>query len=167
MHPAVEVLRLLLEHPSADPAAMLGAAVGRGTTAVMAAAAFAVGLSPARSCAPLLFVLRRVAVESQPSDDQQAHMTNVMGLLCQGPYPRSEEMFGTDQPDDARDECVRLLLERGSSVVRATSPVISRIIREYAQLERVPQLLNELPNSEQVVTAVCYSHQACCLCKYM
>jgi hypothetical protein len=54
-------------------------------------------------------------------------------------------MFGSDQPDDARDECVRLLIERGARgyYYESKSPVISRIFREALALARVPQLLNE------------------------
>jgi hypothetical protein len=51
-------------------------------------------------------------------------------------------MFGDDQPDDACDECIRLPLERGARA-ESDSPVVWRIICEYAQLARVPQLLNE------------------------
>jgi hypothetical protein len=63
--------------------------------------------TPPRSCAPLLLLLRRVSVEQQPNNAQQAHMTKVRGALCrQG--PRWQEMFGQDQPDDVRDECICL-----------------------------------------------------------
>jgi hypothetical protein len=143
----LEAMRLLLDHPSADAAAMMAARSTTGTSALMAAVWFAAGLpaKPARvvprSCAPLLLLLRRVAVESQPSDVHKAHMTEVMEELCPG--PRWNEMFGSDQPDDARDECVRMLLERGASYPRRRSPVVSRIIQECVQLARVPQLLNE------------------------
>jgi hypothetical protein len=144
----VDALRVLLEHPSADPAAMLVATDGHGRTAVMLAAGFASGqhalwvMGTPRSCAPLLFVLRRVAVEAQPSDDQQAHMTKVMEVLCQGPL--SNAMFDNDTPDEPRDESVRLLLERGASYyTMRRSPVISRIIRECVQLASVPQRLHE------------------------
>jgi hypothetical protein len=121
-HGHVAAMRLLLGHPSADPAAMVAVVTPEGRSALVAAAQFAVGTypstsgTPPRSCAPLLLLLRRVAVESQPSDDQQAHMSKVMEALCphSGPHahgPRSNEMFGIDRPDDVRDECVRLLLE--------------------------------------------------------
>ncbi|KAG1674959.1 hypothetical protein FOA52_014754 [Chlamydomonas sp. UWO 241] len=102
--------------------------------------------SPAatRSCAPLLLLLRRIAVESQPSVAQQAHMSKVMEALCQ--VPRSNGMFGSDRTVVVRDECIRLLLERGADVFQvplACRPVVSRIIQESVQLARVPQLVNE------------------------
>jgi hypothetical protein len=140
-------MRLLLDHPSADVAAMMAVRTPGGASVFTDAARFAAGSSPdietaaARSCAPLLLLLRRVAVEPQPCAAQRAHMTMVMERLCTG--PRSEEMFGSDQPDDVRDECTRLLLERGACVARPTSPVISRIVQEYVQLARVPHLINE------------------------
>jgi hypothetical protein len=144
----LNTMRLLLDHPSADAAAMIAARSTAGDSALTLAAHFAAGQpitssrAPPRSCAPLLLLLRRVAVEPQPCDAQQAHMSKVMeALCCSG--PRSNEMFGSDQPDDARDECVRMLLERGARGYDSNSPVISRIIQEYVQLSRVPQLVNE------------------------
>jgi hypothetical protein len=166
----VDVLRLLLDHPSADPAAMLSLFdSARGISALVCAANFAVSGSPLdgdyggdelvlkrvlnksmRSFAPLLFLLRRVAEDPQPSDVQEAHMTKVMEALCQVVYEGDEEeqeqtLFDDDQPDAARDESIRLLLEHGATpyVVRANSPIMLRIIREAFALARVPQLLNE------------------------
>ncbi|KAG1674956.1 hypothetical protein FOA52_014751 [Chlamydomonas sp. UWO 241] len=84
--------------------------------------------SPAKTCASV--------ARGPPS--------KVMAAMCQG--PRSTAMFGSDRLDDARDECVRLLLESGADsfqVPLAWRPVVSRIIREHAQLAREPQLLNE------------------------
>jgi hypothetical protein len=140
----VDALRLLLDHPSADAAAMVAVRNTEDGSALIAAAGFAAGQPadpPTCPCTPLLFLLRRVAVESQPSDAHKAHMTKVMEVLCHG--PRSNEMFGSDRPDDARDECICLLLERGARGYDSNSPVISRIIQECVQLARVPQLLNE------------------------
>jgi hypothetical protein len=142
----VRVLRLLLDHPSADPAAMLAFDSNHnGDSALIRAATFAADSSRynrhARTspCAPLLFLLRRIAVEPQPSDAQQAHMTVVVEELSQVPYEEEDEeeedeeqklqsLFDDDQPDDARDECIRLL---------------ARIMRDLALLARVPQLINE------------------------
>jgi hypothetical protein len=42
-----------------------------------------------------------------------------------------------------RDECIRLLQERGACVARPTSPVISRIVQECVLLASVPHLVNE------------------------
>jgi hypothetical protein len=141
-------MRLLIDHPSADAAAMIMHADSYGSTALSIAAGFAAGqptvsprAPPTRSCAPLLLLLRRVPVESQPNDAQQAHVSKVMEVLHGG--PRSNVMFGSDQPDDVRDECIHLLLERGASYPLTRSPVVSRIIKEYVQLARVPQLVNE------------------------
>ncbi|KAG1667353.1 hypothetical protein FOA52_001413 [Chlamydomonas sp. UWO 241] len=154
----VDALRLLLDHPSADVAAMMATRSAEGISAVMAAAGFAAcqptdRYRDTRSCAPLLLLLRRDAVELQPSDAQEAHMTKVMEVLCQEVEEEEEEeervkLFVDDHPNDARDECIRLLLERGAAIFDATlppacRPVLSRIIREHAQLARVPQLLNE------------------------
>lgn len=55
-----------------------------GESAFIAAARFADetssydGHSPPRPCVPLLLLLRRIAVESQPSDAHMAHMTKVV-----------------------------------------------------------------------------------------
>ncbi|KAG1677355.1 hypothetical protein FOA52_010734 [Chlamydomonas sp. UWO 241] len=79
-------------------------------------------------------------------------MSRVMVELCLVPEEDEEDdeeeeragLFGADQPDDARDECVRLLLELGAQCgVCADTPVVSRIIREVFTMDRVPQLLNE------------------------
>jgi hypothetical protein len=142
----IECMRQLLDHPSAADAAMLavrapGVAIA---SALTDAAAFAAGSTvwlgprpaPTRSCAPLLLLLRRVAVEPQPGGDaQQAHMSKVMQVLCQG--PRSNELFDDGTPDDVRDECVRLLLARGaaSSVLETARPVVSRVMLEAVQLD--------------------------------
>jgi hypothetical protein len=53
-----------------------------------------------------------------------------------------------DQPDDARDECIRLVqepLEFGAEGFDMADdiPVVKRIIPECAAMARVPQLLNE------------------------
>jgi ankyrin repeat protein len=147
----MESMRLLLDHPSADPAAMMASRSTSGTSALTAAARFAAGRStycscsraPARSCAALLLLLRRVAMEPQPSDAQKAHMNEVVEVLCHTQGPRSQEMFDNDTPDGARDECVALLLELGADSFNLRRPVIARIIRECFALARVPQLVNE------------------------
>ena len=53
------------------------------------------------------------------------------------------DLFDVDQPNDARDECVRLLLELGAGGYNPDSPVMRRIIRDRFALARAPQLLNE------------------------
>jgi hypothetical protein len=157
----MDAMRVLLDHPSADAAAMMELGVGvEGTTALGFAAFFAVraldgsdpGLRP--RCAPLLLLLRCVAVVLQPCAALKAHMSKVMEALCLGPH--SSAMLGIDQPDDVRDECIRLLFfffffERGAC--HPPSPVVSRIIQEGMQLARVPQLLNE------AVLGVAFSRQ--------
>jgi hypothetical protein len=142
------VMRLLLDHPSADPAAMMELSVDAyGATALVLAARFAARAlhesDPVlRSrCAPLLFLLRRIAVEPQPSDAQQAHMDQGDGGAVQG--ERSNELFDVDQPDDARDECVHLLVEYGAHGFDTGRPVFKRIIRECFAQARVPQRINE------------------------
>ncbi|KAG1656347.1 hypothetical protein FOA52_011491 [Chlamydomonas sp. UWO 241] len=52
-------------------------------------------------------------------------------------------LFDDDQPDDARDECICLLLEDGARGFDSDSPVMWRIMCELVQLARVPQLINE------------------------
>jgi hypothetical protein len=90
-----------------DAAAMLAVRTPAGTSALTAAAAQS---SRACACAPLLLLLRRVAVEPQPCDDaQQAHMSEVEEL-CTG--ARSEQLFVDNQLDDARDEWVQAVLCR-------------------------------------------------------
>jgi hypothetical protein len=163
MHGKVDAMRLLLDHPSANPPAMLAFDSTHGKSAFIAAAKFAAesppydGHAPTHPCAPLLLLLRRIAVEPQPSDAQQAHMTKVMEALCQDILVDEEEddededeheerfksLFDDDQPDDARDESIHLLIEHGADAVRATSPVMKRIIREHALMARVPQRINE------------------------
>ncbi|KAG1660004.1 hypothetical protein FOA52_009824 [Chlamydomonas sp. UWO 241] len=84
-------------------------------------------------CAPLLFLLRRVAADPQACAAQQGHMRKVMGLLCQldtddddDEYEeKREDLFRLDRPDDERDACVCLLLEHGDD-----SLVMRRIITE-------------------------------------
>ncbi|KAG1659659.1 hypothetical protein FOA52_007246 [Chlamydomonas sp. UWO 241] len=140
----VDAVRLVLDQPTA-PAAMMAVQSSGGTSALTAAARFAAGepvpddSDPPRSCAPLLLLLRREAAESQPCDTQQAHVSEAMEVLRQG--PRSEELFEDDQPDGVRDECVRLLLELGAPYTNSACE--SRIIREGLALARVPQLINE------------------------
>ncbi|KAG1660652.1 hypothetical protein FOA52_008012 [Chlamydomonas sp. UWO 241] len=139
-------MRLLLDHPAADPAAMLMHTNVYGDTALTEAAKFAAGLpsyegTPNPSCAPLLLLLSRVSAGPQPSNAQQAHMTKVMEALFQGLH--SNEMFDADQPDDARDDCIRLLLESCARGFDLNSPVVSRIISEAFTMARVPHLLNE------------------------
>jgi ankyrin repeat protein len=158
----VDACRLLMEHPSASAAMM--ASTDDDHSVLIAAAKFAAGVTdpddwdpPATipSCAPLLFLLRRVAVDPQACDAQQEHMTKVMEVLSQrrldlhwdvdnDDEPQQVEVgpLSVDQPDSARDECVRLMFEHGAGGYDPNSPVIRRIIREYAQLARVPQLLN-------------------------
>jgi hypothetical protein len=101
------ILRLLLDHPSADATAMMAARTPAGFSALTAAADFAAEASPndssRRSYAPLLLLLRRVAAEPQPCADQQAHMSRVL-QACHGDQ---KALLNNDQPDDARDECVR------------------------------------------------------------
>ncbi|KAG1664603.1 hypothetical protein FOA52_004478 [Chlamydomonas sp. UWO 241] len=81
----VDATSLLLNHPSADPAAMLAFDSTHGMSALIAAAHFAADFSPydnpIRPFAPLLLLLRRIAVELQPSDAKQAHMTRVVEAL--------------------------------------------------------------------------------------
>ncbi|KAG1665618.1 hypothetical protein FOA52_011449 [Chlamydomonas sp. UWO 241] len=133
----VDAMRVLLDHPSADPAAMMMRATSNGATA-LTLAAYNGHVDAMRV---LLYHLSPEAAVVMPSDAQQARMSMVMEALCEG--PRSNEMFDQDQPDDVRDDCVCLLLERGAHVLRADSPVVSRIVREHALLARVPQLINE------------------------
>jgi hypothetical protein len=54
-------MRLLLDHPSADLAAMIALRSSASESALTAAAGFAAGTSPSASCAPLLLLLRRGA----------------------------------------------------------------------------------------------------------
>jgi hypothetical protein len=140
----VDAMRLLLDHPSADAAAMIAVRTPGGSSALTAAADFAARSHRACACAPLLLLLRRVAAEPQPCDDaQQAHMSKVMERLCTG--ARSEQLFVDNEPDDARDDSIRLLLSLGANniVPEMARPVLSRIIREHAQMVRVPHLINE------------------------
>ncbi|KAG1681541.1 hypothetical protein FOA52_014047 [Chlamydomonas sp. UWO 241] len=93
------------------------------------------------SFAPLLLLLRRVAAQPQACDAQEAHMSRVMDALMQGPL--SGAKAGDDQPDDARDECVRLLLDFGASGFSVTYTCEKRIVRELAALARVPRIIND------------------------
>jgi hypothetical protein len=144
----VDAMRLLLDHPAADATALMAARenyFGRhvdnandgrpAVSALIAAASFAaagpvsltgvpapafyasesaVQTLPLGDCAPLLFLLRRVAVEPHPSAAQQAHMSAVMEAMCEGPPSRSRRLLDDDQPDAVREACVRLLLEHGA-----------------------------------------------------
>ncbi|KAG1672227.1 hypothetical protein FOA52_002928 [Chlamydomonas sp. UWO 241] len=142
--PCLEAMRLLLDRPSSELAFD-----NAGDCSVLVAAAeytrhcgYGIGDDglPKRPCAPLLLQLRRVTVDaSQPSDAQlAAHMTIVMVELWRA------GMFDDDQPDDARDECVCLLMELGARCgVCDSTPVMARIIREVFAMKRVPQLINE------------------------
>ncbi|KAG1673066.1 hypothetical protein FOA52_013135 [Chlamydomonas sp. UWO 241] len=159
----VDAMSLLLDHTCADPAAMMAF---DGTTAdssaLIAAARFAAesppydGHEPTPPCVPLPLLLRRIAVEPQPSDAQQARMTTVwVTLRHEAEYEEDEEalvqevmfedwlFYAYAQPDDARDECVRLLLAHGAYGITNNNPVVWRIMREMAQLARMPQLINE------------------------
>jgi hypothetical protein len=101
-------MRLLLEHPTVDPAALMAIRNTDGASALVVAAASACRPDDNKpSCEPLLFLLRRVcvAVDPQPSDAQQAHMTKVMEALCQDIHVDDEEheehfrsLFDDDQP---------------------------------------------------------------------
>ncbi|KAG1665807.1 hypothetical protein FOA52_015300 [Chlamydomonas sp. UWO 241] len=145
-----DATRLLLDHPSANAAAMVAVRRPGGASALTAAAEWAVGadypsesFDSTRSCEPLLLLLRRVAVESQPCDAQRAHMTEVLTVMGQG--PQSQALFSDAKPDGVRDECMRMLLERGAMV---HSAVMSRIFCEQlytddAQTARMPMLINE------------------------
>ncbi|KAG1655617.1 hypothetical protein FOA52_007265 [Chlamydomonas sp. UWO 241] len=91
-----------------------------------------------RSCADLRMMLGLVAEQPQLLNARGAPcMSRVMEVLMSG--PRSGALFDDDQPDDARDECVRLLLEFGAHMVpaRCNSPVMLRIIRKRFALARV------------------------------
>ncbi|KAG1655176.1 hypothetical protein FOA52_005794 [Chlamydomonas sp. UWO 241] len=163
MNGEVDAVRLLHDHPSADPAAILAFDGTHEVSALIMAAQFAAdsspydGHAPTRPFAPLLLLLRRIPVEPQPSDAHQAHMTRVVEVLSRARYVEDDEadeqdeeqaphavtLFDDDQPDDARDECVRLLLEHGARGFTNNSPVMWRIIREYALMARVSQLINE------------------------
>ncbi|KAG1677367.1 hypothetical protein FOA52_010746 [Chlamydomonas sp. UWO 241] len=135
-----EAMRLLLKRPSSDSVAMLAFDSAANYSALVAAAISelycgygpGVGGVPKRPFAPLLLLLRRVAVHpSQPSDDQVAHMSRVVVELCWVVEEEGTGLFDDDQPDDAGGECVRLLLELGAQCgVCANTPVVSRIIRE-------------------------------------
>jgi ankyrin repeat protein len=146
----LKVMRLLLDHPSADAAAMVAVRGPADVSTLALAAGFAAGQpcwpdctpgAPPRSCVPLLLLLRRVPLDAQPSDAHQAHMTEVTGELCKGPC--SGEMFDVDQPDDARDEVVRLLLMHGAGGFDARSPVVRRIVMTRIIMRGMPQLLKK------------------------
>jgi ankyrin repeat protein len=142
----VHAMRVLLDHPSADAADMMAFCNRSGASVLVLAARFAARLPDWRdlvpSCAPLLLLLRRVATGPLPSDAQQAHMSKVMGALCKG--KRSQALLDDDgEPDDARDECIRLLIEHGARGYDTNIPAVSRIIRELSAMARVPQRINE------------------------
>jgi hypothetical protein len=119
-------MRLMLDHPSADAAAMMAVRGPGGVSALTIAALFAAGAGTESSwyvhsenkpsCPPLLLLLRRVAVQPEPSDEHQAHMTEVMEAFFSSQrffnnYEDEEQeerspLFDTDKPNDARDECV-------------------------------------------------------------
>ncbi|KAG1678793.1 hypothetical protein FOA52_012833 [Chlamydomonas sp. UWO 241] len=93
-------------------------------------------------------------MEPQPNGVQQAHMTRVVERLFQTHGWDEDEdedvedlkpvgLFDSDQPDDKRGECARLLLEHGARGFNNNSPVMWRILREYAPMARVPRLINE------------------------
>jgi hypothetical protein len=144
----VDAMRLLLDHPAADAAAMMAghaASCGGSFTALISAAHFAASGSVARAdaasasavqtlpwdCAPLLFLLRRVAVEPHPSVAQQVHMSMVMEAMCEGPPSRSRRLLDDDQPDAVREACILLLLEHGARF-ESPSPGGLRVRRELA-----------------------------------
>ncbi|KAG1654341.1 hypothetical protein FOA52_010652 [Chlamydomonas sp. UWO 241] len=138
----VDAMRLLLDHPAADPAAMIALRTPTDDCALTMAAQFAADETSSDSWRPLLFLLRRVAMKPQPCDDQRTCMTKVLETLCQGRL--SKALFDSDQPDDIRDECIRLLLERGARCTAcAGTPVVSRVVCELAQMAHVPQLIND------------------------
>jgi hypothetical protein len=155
----VDSLRVLLDHPTADPATMVLARSVEGFAALTLAAEFAVGrlqgdtgIENPPSCAPLLLLLRRLPMDPQPCDAHLAHMTEVMRSFsfCRQEDSDEEEesdepvgLFAVDQPNNARDECVLLLLEHGAAGYDPASPVMRRIISECVALARAPQLLNE------------------------
>jgi ankyrin repeat protein len=141
----MDAMHLLLDHPAADPAAMISflngncsallsaaifAASGRTFVRTDAASASAVQ-TPTWDCAPLLFLLRRVAVDPHPSDAQQVHMSMVMEAMCDGPLARSRRLLDDDHPDAVREACVRLLLEHGARF-DSSSPAGLRVRRELA-----------------------------------
>jgi hypothetical protein len=148
----VDAMRLLLDHPCADPADAMLACTEYGYSALKLAAAFASdeeydGREPGlyyteRSFAPLLFLLRRITVQPQPCDAQRFHMNVVVERLMRG--EQAGVLFDDSKPDDARDECVRLLIEFGADNYNPSRhPVFSRIIREALATARVPRLINE------------------------
>ncbi|KAG1678622.1 hypothetical protein FOA52_012629 [Chlamydomonas sp. UWO 241] len=133
----LDVMRLLLDHPSA--AAMLAVRTPKGASALTVAAGVAAGSSTGHSSfAPLLLLLRRVDLGPQPCAAEQAHMTKVL-KTCHG---HQKALLNIDQPDAARDECVRLLLAWGAEGLSNTT-VAKRIVRELAQMAGVPHLINE------------------------
>jgi hypothetical protein len=142
----VGAMRLLLDHPAADAAAMMAVRYvdyGGCLSALISAAKFAASGPLVRTdaasasavqtlpwdCAPLLFLLHRVAVEPHPSDAQQVHMSMVMEMMCDG--PPSRRLIDDDQPDAVREACVRLLLEHGARF-DSPNPAGLRVRRELA-----------------------------------
>ncbi|KAG1657859.1 hypothetical protein FOA52_014616 [Chlamydomonas sp. UWO 241] len=145
MHAAAKghagTMQLLLDHPSVNVAAMLAVRTPSGASALTAAAGFAIGSSLNREYAPLLLLLRRVDVGPQPCAAEEAHMTKVLET-CHGNQKALLNVDQVDQPDDPRDECVRLLLARGAEGLSNTS-VVKRVIRESCALQGLPHRINE------------------------
>jgi hypothetical protein len=124
--------------------------------------------TPKRPFAPLLLLLRRVAVDPHPSDAQQAHTTRVMEEFCRvaeeedGNLPscssrsRRGGLFGDDQPeDDARDECVRLL-EYGAGFYPYR---LLRVIRECVLGEAITPRHSSNGRRDSHTTPVFYSYR--------
>ncbi|KAG1680971.1 hypothetical protein FOA52_009930 [Chlamydomonas sp. UWO 241] len=162
----VRVMRLLLNHPSANAAAMMAFDEELECSALVEAAKFAAGFADEapRSCAPLLLLLRRVAADPQQGPEQQAHMTKVMEVLGRVNEEDSDEddeedermsLLADDQPDAARDECVRLLLEfvaKGFNMaddIPAQAQQIASLVDVVSLLvSRVPGAPMQLPHAE-------------------
>ncbi|KAG1678156.1 hypothetical protein FOA52_016092 [Chlamydomonas sp. UWO 241] len=160
----VGAIRLLLGHPSADPTAMVAANGTDGESMLVSAARFATrrrvesASAPMRPCEPLLLLLHHVAEDPPPRDAQQAHMTQVLEALCEVQVEDSNEVdeehsghvtyfwcVFDDTVHEARDGCVRMLLERGADVfapgVANSRRVVARVVRECVQLAGVPRLI--------------------------
>ncbi|KAG1678851.1 hypothetical protein FOA52_003519 [Chlamydomonas sp. UWO 241] len=150
----VEPLRMLLEHSCADPAAMFHTRT-YGDSALTWAAKFAARGGayhlqkdlPTRRCVPLLFLLQRVPMHSHLSGVQQAHMTTVMEAMWGGEDAGARRhlslLFVVDPDlDDARDECIILLLERGARAFDSHNLVMTRIISGLARRARDTERIN-------------------------
>jgi len=148
------VIKLVLEHPAADVGRLLSHVDATGCdnhTALSYAALFATdgewaAPSGHASCAPLLLLLRHDASQQLfrlGTEEAKTAAHNVMESM--------EALLCVDNPVDGRDECVRLLLERGAPLSRQEglplSPVMVRVIRELvrerAELVRTPHLIQE------------------------